>query len=99
MVDLVPKANMPATSGLVDSLILGTVKAVEERALSPIIGNGTARSGIIKIFGGSLVDSSISGKPGKYLGGAMIIDGVEDIVAGVITPRLYGTENASEDNW
>jgi len=49
MVDLVPKAKIES-SGIVDALLIGTVKAVEERALMGVIGNGTVTSGVIKLF-------------------------------------------------
>jgi hypothetical protein len=99
MVDLIPKGNIPGTSGIIDSLLLGSIKVIEERALAPMIGDGTTKSGIIKIFGGSIADSMIPGKAGKLVGGALIIDGVEDIVNGIVTPRLYGSQNSGEENW
>ena len=52
MVDLIPKAKISST-GLTDALMIGIVKAVEERAMMPFIGNGTVTSGAIKLIGGS----------------------------------------------
>jgi len=102
MVDLVPKAKIES-SGIVDALLIGTVKAVEERALMPVIGNGTVTSGAIKLVAGGVVQSMTGGKTGKILGSAFVIDGVEDVVNGLIVPMLYGKtegkENQEAGNW
>lgn len=102
MVDLVPKAKIES-SGIVDALLIGTVKAVEERALMGVIGNGTVTSGAIKLIGGGIVQSAISGKAGKIVGSAFVIDGVEDVVNGLIVPMIYGKKegNGESDagNW
>ena len=63
----------------------GIVKYAEERTLAPYIGNGTLKSGLIKLgvglgarkfIGGGLLGDSVS------LGFG--IDGVEDILTGVL---------------
>ena len=55
----------------------GVVKYVEERTLSPYIGNGTLKSGLIKLgVGRGVLGDSVS------LGFG--IDGVEDILTGVL---------------
>jgi hypothetical protein len=102
MVDLVPKAKIES-SGIVDALLIGTVKAVEERALMGVIGNGTVTSGAIKLVSGGIVQSAIGGKTGKIVGSAFVIDGVEDVVQGLIVPMLYGktegANNSESANW
>lgn len=102
MVDLVPKAKIES-SGIVDALLIGTVKAVEERALMGVIGNGTVTSGAIKLVAGGIVQSAIGGKSGKIVGSAFVIDGVEDVVNGLIVPMIYGKKEGSGDseagNW
>jgi hypothetical protein len=102
MVDLVPKAKIQS-NGLVDALAIGTVKAVTERAFMPVIGNGTVTSGAIKLTLGGIGQSMIGGKAGNYLGSAMVIDGVEDVVNGLIVPMLYGKKEGAEatetGNW
>jgi hypothetical protein len=69
----------------------GAVKYVEERTLSPYIGNGTLKSGLIKLgvglgarkfLGTGLVGDSVS------LGFG--IDGVEDILTGVFSMGMLG---------
>ena len=80
----------------------GVVKYAEERALAPYIGNGTLKSGLIKLgiglgtrkfIGKGLVGDSIS------LGFG--IDGVEDILTGVLgsgmMPGIGG--GATGDSW
>jgi hypothetical protein len=102
MVDLVPKAKIES-NGIVDALMIGTVKAVEERALMGVIGNGTVTSGVIKLVSGGIVQSAIGGKTGKIVGSAFVIDGVEDVVQGLIVPMLYGKQeganNQESANW
>ena len=102
MVDLVPKAKIES-NGLVDALLIGTVKAVEERATMGIIGNGTVTSGAIKLVAGGVAQSMAGGKVGKIVGSAFVIDGVEDVVNGLIVPMLYGQKEGSAEsdagNW
>jgi hypothetical protein len=102
MVDLVPKAKIES-SGIVDALLIGTVKAVEERALMGVIGNGTVTSGAIKLVAGGIVQSAIGGKSGKIVGSAFVIDGVEDVVQGLVVPMIYGKKEGNEGteagNW
>jgi len=102
MVDMIPKGKIESSS-LLDSLMIGTVKAVEERALMGVIGNGNVTSGVIKLVSGGIVQSAIGGKTGKIVGSAFVIDGVEDVVQGLIVPMLYGKQegaNTGENaNW
>jgi hypothetical protein len=101
MVNLVPKAQIKS-NGIVDALLIGTVKAVEERATMGIIGNGTVTSGAIKLVSGGIVQSMVGGKAGNIIGSAFVIDGVEDVVQGLIVPMLYGKQEgagAAEANW
>jgi len=102
MVDLVPKAKIES-NGIVDALMIGTVKAIEERATMGIIGNGTVTSGAIKLVAGGITQSMLSGKTGKIVGSAFVIDGVEDVVNGLIVPMIYGDKEGStgqdSNNW
>lgn len=94
MVDLVPKAKIES-NGIIDALTIGVVKAVEERTLMPYIGNGTTTSGAIKLVAGGAMQSMIGGKMGKIVGSAFTIDGVEDVVNGLITPMIYGQKEGN----
>lgn len=101
MVDLVPKAKIES-NGIVDALTIGVVKAVEERALMPYIGNGNATSGAIKLVAGGVMQSMIGGKTGRLVGSAFTIDGVEDVVNGLLIPMVYGKQEGAgtqEANW
>lgn len=101
MVDLVPKAKIQS-SGIVDALLIGTVKAVVERGLMPVIGNGNVTSGAIKLIGGGALSPMVGGKAGNIISSAFVIDGVEDIVQGLIVPMIYGApeqSGAGEANW
>jgi len=102
MVDLVPKAKIES-NGIIDALTIGVVKAVEERALMPYIGNGGTTSGVIKLVAGGVMQGMIGGKMGKVVGSAFTIDGVEDIANGLVVPILYGQKEGNsgtqEANW
>lgn len=78
MVEEILPVKVHAT-GLVDVFLLGVSKAAAERVLMPFIGNGTVKSGAIKLIGGSAAHY-LGGMPGKYIGGGMVLDGVEDII-------------------
>ena len=80
----------------------GVVKYAEERTLAPYVGNGTLKSGLIKLgvglgarkfIGGGLLGDSVS------LGFG--IDGVEDILTGVLgsgmIPGMAGA--GAGDSW
>jgi len=100
MVDLVPKGKIESNS-LTDSLLIGVVKAIEERALMGVIGDGTAMSGAIKLAGGGIAQSMTGGKTGKIIGSAFVIDGIEDLVNAFVVPMLYGgqSKNSGESVW
>lgn len=65
-------------SGLMDVALMGISKSVGERALAPVIGNGTVTSGAMKLVAGGLLQGK--GKMGNIVGSGFVIDGVEDIV-------------------
>lgn len=68
---------------LKDLLLAGTYKYASERALTPIVGNGTIVSGLVKIAGGELLGKKVP-MVGKYVHMGSIIDGTEDIVNAVV---------------
>ena len=44
----------------------------------------------------------IGGKMGNIVGSAAVIDGIEDVVQGLVVPMLYGKQegaSASEASW
>lgn len=66
-------------------VIAGLTKNIEERLLSPIIGNGTIVSGAIKIgIGLFLPKVAGSGKYARAIALGFGIDGIDDIISGFL---------------
>lgn len=80
-------------SGLMDSFELGVMKSVSERVLMPVIGNGSVKSGAIKLVGAGLLTTVSRNKHVSLLSSAVIVDGIEDIV----TSLLGGMTGAAGD--
>ena len=102
MVDLIPKKAVTFESGsLWDSFAIGAVKAIEERAMIPVVGNGSLKSAAVKGAAGVVIQSAIKGKTGKLIGSAFAIDAVEDAVQALIVPLIdSGNDTGSvESNW
>lgn len=78
------KSTSVEVSGLVDLAMLGGAKVIEERVTMPFIGNSSIMSGAIKIIAGSAVHSFLPGKAGKIVGGAFLIDGIEDVAVSLL---------------
>jgi hypothetical protein len=80
--------NLPAVS-FSDLLIAGVVKSAEERIISATpLGNGNLLSGGAKLLGGAICPGTGFWKYGKI---ALTIDGVEDVVQGLIGTFLGGS--------
>jgi hypothetical protein len=79
----------------------GVVKYAEERALAPYIGNGTLKSGLIKLGVGLGARKFIGrGVLGDSMSLGFGIDGVEDILTGVIGSGMVpGMGGATEGAW
>ena len=101
MVDLIPKKAVTFESGsLWDSIAIGAVKAIEERAMIPVVGNGSLKSAAAKGAAGVVIQSVIKGKTGKIIGSAFAIDAVEDAVQALIMPMIGGgSDTGGVDNW
>ena len=102
MVDLIPKKAVTFESGsLWDSFAIGAVKAIEERAMIPVVGNGSLKSAAVKGAAGVVIQSAIKGKTGKLIGSAFAIDAVEDAVQALIVPLIDGGNDTGsvESNW
>lgn len=65
-------------SGFVDLIAMGIVKQLEERILTPYIGNATLQSGAIKGIAGGLL-SGKGGRLGNIISGALGVDAGEDL--------------------
>ena len=99
MVKLLGKKVSGAVSYM-DLLGAGVVKYAEERALSGYIGNGTLKSGIIKL--------GIGLGARKFLGKGLLgdsvslgfgIDGVEDVLTHFVGGGSLGIGGSRGDNW
>jgi len=84
----------------IDLFGAGVVKYAEERALSPYIGNGTLKSGLIKLGIGLGTRKFVGrGVLGDSLSLGFGIDGVEDILTGVMGGGIPGLGGATEGAW
>ncbi len=80
--------------------MLGASKSITERILTPYIGNGTVKSGAIKLVAGSAGYSFLgSNKVGKAVSGGLVVDGIEDIVTSFLGGMNLGGTTASADAW
>jgi len=83
-----------------DLLGAGVVKYAEERALTPMIGNGTLKSGLIKLAAGFGARKFIGrGIIGDSVSLGFGIDGVEDILTHFIGGGGLGGMSGQGDNW
>lgn len=67
------------TSEIFEGVITGLIKFSIEKFTEPYIGNGTFKSGAIKLLAGSIVKTAVKNNVGKYVGNALQIDGTEDL--------------------
>jgi hypothetical protein len=79
----------------------GVVKYAEERTLAPYIGNGTLKSGLIKLGVGLGARKFIGrGVLGDSMSLGFGIDGVEDILTGIIGSGMVpGIGGTTEGAW
>lgn len=86
-----------------DLLGAGVIKYAEERALSPYIGNGSLKSGLIKLGIGVGARRFIGkGLLGDSVSLGFGIDGVEDILTGVFKGGVIpgvGSGESSGESW
>lgn len=83
------KPKVQAT-GVLDAFEMGVFKVVSEKALKPVIGNGTVMSGAAKTIGGAIIPSISKNKHIGLVASAMVIDGVEDLVHGLLGDLVAG---------
>ena len=91
------KPKVQAT-GLMDTFELAILKTLSERALTPVVGNGTFMSGAAKLVGGGVLSSVSRNKHVGLLGSGVIVDGVEDLAHSVLGKVLGGT-STSAPSW
>lgn len=77
-------------SGLSEAMATGVVKSISERMLSKtFVGNGTLKSGAIKLGAGVLIPNQKNILVSS-LKNAMVIDGIEDIVNALMGGFNFG---------
>ena len=84
------KPKVQAT-GLMDTFELAILKTLSEKALTPVVGNGTFMSGAAKLVGGGVLTSVSRNKHVGLLGSALVVDGVEDAAHSLLGSVLGGT--------
>ena len=99
MVDKLITGKIAGTSNsLMDFVAIGIAKKIIEQTAMPLIGNGTFKSGLIKLAGGigtSMLPANIrSNKIVEYATAGLVTDGVEDI----LTPGMQMLFGANNDN-
>jgi len=94
------KGKVSGAVSYADLFGAGIVKAIEERALSPVVGNATLVSGGVKLAIGLIARKFLGrGVFGDSISLGFGIDGVEDIITAVITGRMSGMEVGGGENW
>ena len=82
-----------------DLFTAGLVKYFEERALANVIGNGTIKSGAIKLAVAFLTRKFMGkGMMGDAVSLGFGIDGVEDILTNILGSGIAGIGGGSQ-NW
>ena len=76
---------------LTDAFAVAFIKQFEERTLAKVVGNGTMKSGLVKLILGYLADR-MGGKIGSWTATAFVVDGVEDIVNNLALGVNLGAE-------
>ena len=86
---------------LIDGLFIAGAKVTTEAMLErvPFIGNGTMRSGLMKIAGAVAISMLTKNKYARYAATGMLIDGGEDIVLAVRRGdfSLVGAQSSSNE--
>ena len=86
-------------NGLMDSFEMAALKSVSERTLAPVVGNGNVKSGVVKLVGAGLLSSVSPNKHVGLLSSAIIIDGFEDIVTGLLGGNANVGGGSAEGAW
>lgn len=84
-------------SGLVDVLGIGVAKQVGERVLAPVVGNGTIKSGVVKLVAGGVLHGR-AGRIGNIVASGLVVDAVEDVVVALMG-GVGGATGQTQDEW
>lgn len=80
-----------------DAVLVAGAKVGTEAILArvPFVGNGTLKSGAIKVLGATLLTTMVKNRVGSILGTAMMVDGGEDIVRSLVGRFATTSSDAS----
>lgn len=84
---------------ILDALTIVGMKVGSEEFLArvPYVGNGTLRSGAIKLGGAILVSMISKKKLVQYEATALLLDSAEDLIAGVRSMRMNASSQTEDD--
>jgi len=94
MPDVITEKLAGSNWNLMDFLAVGVSKVTMERLLTPMIGNGTVKSGVLKGVGGIALSQMVGNKSGmgeqvgRYVAAGLIVDAVEDVTLALIDPTI-----------
>jgi hypothetical protein len=74
-------------------LVAGASKVVGERFFAPIVGNGTLKSGAIKLLAAMLIPKSDRYMKAVSMG--VGVDGSEDIITGLLSGGIVGATQSA----
>jgi hypothetical protein len=86
-----------------DFLAIGVSKRITETTLTPMIGNGTLKSGGLKLAGAFVGDmlrpkgAGMLGKVSEYVVAGLVIDGVEDVTLALLGTNPFGLVKDTSD--
>lgn len=93
-------AKEPSKDFYFEAVGIAIAKNVEERLLSPIVGNGTVGSGIVKGIGGFGIPMVFGkNKWTKIISTAFIVDSAEDFVNALWGMISGATASTSDEGW
>lgn len=87
---------------LVSLGLAGAAKPFIEGFLAPYIGNSTVKSGAIKMVAGIAAHMAGANKipyAGDALVAALVVDGGEDLLRGVMSGNIMGTSASNDNSW
>lgn len=86
----------PGKLSLTDSFIIAGSKIATEKALAPLVGNGSYMSGASKIGIAWALNKLMGGQVSDYVGTGLTVDGTEDIMKDLL--KTVGLNASSSSN-
>jgi hypothetical protein len=100
MINMTVRKAISGSVSYADLVGAGFVKYFGEKALTPVIGNGTYMSGAVKLAGGFAARKFMGrGMLGDSVSLGLSIDGVEDILTNLLGGTSFGLGSGGETDW